>query len=88
VARKLLQPPGRGNRIMEPTAAITTDTSDPIGKICHLRRPIRDRAGRSRFTETPVVLREMQNLDRRMYLVKFADGATTFVFPDEIEMAS
>jgi hypothetical protein len=66
----------------------TTANFEVIGKTCHLRRPIRDRAGRSRFTEAPVIVREMTNLDRRMYLVKFADGATTFVFPDEIELAS
>ncbi len=66
----------------------STETFDIIGKSCHLRKPIRDRAGRSRFTEAPIIVREMTNLDRRMYLVKFADGATTFVFPDEIELAS
>jgi hypothetical protein len=64
----------------------TTASFELVGKTCHLRRPIRDRAGRSRFTETPVILREMQNLDRHMYLVKFDDGATTFVFPEEIEV--
>jgi hypothetical protein len=72
---------------MEAATTTATGTFDVIGKTCHLRRPIRDRAGRSRFTETPVILREMSNLDRLMYLVKFADGATTFVFPDEIEVA-
>jgi hypothetical protein len=71
---------------MEPATA-TTESFNLIGKTCHLRRPIRDRAGRSRFTETPVILRQILNLDRLMYLVKFADGATTFVFPDEIEVA-
>jgi hypothetical protein len=35
----------------------------------------------------PVILREVFNLDRHMYLVKFSDGATTFVFPDEVEVA-
>ncbi len=69
------------------TATTTTGTFEIIGKICHLRRPIRDRSGRSRFSETPVILREVCNLDRLMYLVKFADGATTFVFPDEIELS-
>ncbi len=64
----------------------TSETFDIIGRTCNLRRPIRDRAGRSRFSESPVILREMSNLDRRMYLVKFADGATTFVFPEEIEV--
>ncbi len=68
--------------------ASTTTRFEVIGKICHLRKPIRDRAGRNRFTEAPVIVGEMTNLDRHMYLVKFADGATTFVFPDEIELAS
>lgn len=54
------------------------------GKHCQLRKPIRDRSGRSRFHEEPVILREINNLDRLMYLVQFNDGATTFVFPDEI----
>jgi len=57
------------------------------GRFCNLRRPIRDRSGRTRFDEAPVILREVVNLDRRMYLVKFADGATTFVFPDEVDLA-
>jgi len=68
-------------------AASSADTFGLIGKPCNLRRPIRDRAGRSRFNETPIVLREVFNLDRRMYLVRFADGATTFVFPDEVDLA-
>ena len=35
----------------------------------------------------PVIVREVFNLDRHMYLVKFSDGATTFVFPDEVDVA-
>ena len=58
----------------------------PVGSVCRLRKPIRDKSGRSRFTENPVIVREMRNLDRCMYLVKFEDGATTFVFPDEVEL--
>lgn len=54
------------------------------GKHCHLRRPIRDHSGRNRFNEDPLILREVHNLDRQMYLVRFSDGATTFVFPDEV----
>jgi hypothetical protein len=61
--------------------------SDVAGKRCNLRRPIRDRSGRSRFHEAPLIVREIFNLDRQMYLVRFADGATTFVFPDEVEVA-
>jgi len=31
-------------------------------------------------------LRQIRNLDRSMYLVQFADGATTFLFPDEVAL--
>jgi len=72
--------------IMEVTVG-SAEIFDLIGKPCNLRRPIRDRAGRTRYDEAPIVLREVFNLDRRMYLVKFADGATTFVFPDEVDVA-
>jgi hypothetical protein len=54
---------------------------------CHLRKAIRDTAGRMRFRERPVILREVFNLDRHMYLVKFADGSTAFLFPHEIDVA-
>ncbi len=55
-----------------------------IGKHCRLVRLIRDREGRDRFKEQPLILREVNNLDRRMYLVRFDDGATTYLFPDEV----
>jgi hypothetical protein len=45
---------------------------------------VRDHDGRNRFSEQPRILREVNNLDRRMYLVQFDDGATTFLFPDEV----
>jgi hypothetical protein len=45
---------------------------------------VRDHDGRSRFSEQPRILREINNLDRHMYLVQFDDGATTFLFPDEV----
>ncbi len=51
---------------------------------CRLLRPIRDRAGRVHFGESPIILREMVNLDRQMLLVQFGDGSTTFVFPEEV----
>jgi hypothetical protein len=53
-------------------------------RYCKLLRPVRDRDGHSHFDEQPRVLRELNNLDRLMYLVQFADGATTFLFPDEV----
>ncbi|MGH7907478.1 MAG: hypothetical protein ACREP6_12720 [Candidatus Binataceae bacterium] len=59
-----------------------TDTS--VGRSCRLLKPVRDREGRTRFNERPRILREIYNLGRRMYLVEFADHATTFLFPDEI----
>jgi hypothetical protein len=54
------------------------------GKVCRLTHPIRDHEGNIRFTEKPTIMRKVQNIDRYMYLVKFPDGATTWVFPDEV----
>ena len=51
---------------------------------CSLVKPIRDREGHVRFGEAPKILREIENLGRRMFLVRFHDGGTTFLFPDEI----
>ena len=57
-----------------------------IGRRCQLLRPVRDQEGRTRFDEKPVILREVNNLDRRMFLVQFENGSTTFLFPDEINI--
>lgn len=61
-----------------------TDAETMVGRHCQLLKPVRDQQGLTRFTEQPVVLREVNNLGRRMFLVQFADGSTTFLFPDEI----
>jgi len=55
-------------------------------QFCRLNAPIRDQAGRIRFQEQPRVLRQISNLDRKMFLVQFEDGATTFLFPSEITL--
>jgi hypothetical protein len=55
-------------------------------KRCHLALPIHDRNGRVRFRETPEVLREVDNLGRRMLLLRFDDGVTTFLFPYEVKV--
>jgi hypothetical protein len=61
------------------------ETVDPVvGRCCLLKRPVRDRDGINHFHEKPKVLKEVINLDRRMYLVEFDDGSTTFLFPDEV----
>jgi hypothetical protein len=52
---------------------------------CQLARPIRDRSGMVRFRESLEIVRELENLGRRMLLVRFDDGATTFVFPHEVK---
>jgi hypothetical protein len=62
----------------------TINTEAVVGRHCQLKRPVRDHEGTARFNEKPVVLREVVNLDRRMFLVQFADGTTTFLFPDEV----
>jgi hypothetical protein len=57
-----------------------------VGKHCKLLKPVRDKQGRNRFEEQPKILREVNNLDRRMFLVEFADGSTTFLFPEEVTL--
>lgn len=53
-------------------------------KHCKMIAPIRDSYGRIRFEEQPHILREVRYLDRRMFLVQFEDGGTTFLFPNEV----
>lgn len=55
-------------------------------KRCQLTLPIRDRSGTVHFKENPEILREVDNLGRRMLLVRFDDGSTTFIFPYEAEL--
>jgi hypothetical protein len=55
-----------------------------VGRRCRLLKPVRDHEGLSRFSEKPRILRTVDNLGRRMLLVQFDDGATTFLFPDEV----
>jgi hypothetical protein len=56
-------------------------------KRCRLVGPIRDHNGRVRFGEQPRILREVDNLERHMFLVQFDDGATTFLFPEEVALS-
>ena len=64
---------------------VDINTVDPVvGRICLLKRPVRDRDGVNHFNEKPRVVRELINLGRRMLLVEFDDGSTTFLFPDEV----
>jgi len=62
----------------------TTEIAEVVGRHCRLLRPVRDHEGRTRFGEQPTILRQIRNLDRSMFLVQFPDGATTFLFPDEV----
>lgn len=62
------------------------NSEEVVGKHCHLLKPIRDHDGHTRFNESPRIIREVNNLNRRMFLVQFADGSTTFLFPDEINI--
>lgn len=54
---------------------------------CRLVKPIRDPSGKIRFGDSAEIVREVNNLGRRMLLVRFDDGATTFLFPDEVTVA-
>ena len=64
----------------------TTATHIPKRRYCRLLEPVRDHEGHIRFAESVEVVKEIDNLDRHMYLVRFEDGATTFVFPNEVEV--
>jgi hypothetical protein len=74
---------GPGSKGWEMVMAIS-NAEAVVGRHCRLLRPVRDHEGRTRFGEKPKVLREINNLERRMLLVQFDDGATTFLFPDEV----
>ncbi len=62
----------------------SSEIMEIAGRQCRLLRPVRDHEGRTRFAERPTILRQIRNLDRSMYLVEFSDGATTFLFPNEV----
>lgn len=62
----------------------STNFEAVVGRHCRLLKPVRDHEGQSRFNEKPRILRAVDNLGRRMFLVQFDDGATTFLFPDEV----
>lgn len=57
-----------------------------VGKKVKLKIPVRAGNGKQYFKELATVSRVCFNLDRKMYLVSFDDGATTFLFPDEVEL--
>jgi hypothetical protein len=57
-----------------------------LQKRCQLALPIRDRTGRVRFRESPEVVCEVDNLGRRILLVRCDDGGTTFLFPHEVKV--
>ncbi len=66
--------------------ATTTATDSPKRKFCRLLEQVRDHEGHIRFAEAVEIVKEIDNLDRHMFLVRFKDGSTTFVFPHEVEM--
>jgi hypothetical protein len=62
----------------------TINSDSLVGRHCRLLRAVRDNSGRNRFTEEPLIVREVDNLGRHMLLVQFEDGTTTFLFPTEV----
>lgn len=65
---------------------VTMNHESVVGRHCRLVRPVRDHEGRGRFNEEPLIVKEVENLGRVMYLVKFDDGSTTFLFPSEVSL--
>jgi hypothetical protein len=68
------------------TSTSNATADNPKRKYCRLLEPVRDHEGHIRFTEAVEIIKEIDNLDRHMYLVRFEDGSTTFVFPHEVEI--
>jgi hypothetical protein len=66
--------------------SIATATTNPKRKYCRLLEQVRDHEGHIRYAEAVEIVKEIDNLGRHMYLVRFDDGSTTFVFPHEVEV--
>ena len=64
----------------------TINSESLVGRHCRLLRAVRDSQGLNRFTEQPLIVREVDNLGRHMLLVQFDDGSTTFLFPTEVSV--
>ncbi len=62
----------------------TLNSASVVGRHCRIIGSVRDSQGRGRFNEEPLIVREVDNLGRHMYLVQFDDGSTTFLFPSEV----
>lgn len=65
-----------------------TASNTPKRKYCRLLEQVRDHEGHIRFAEAVEIIKEIDNLGRHMFLVRFKDGGTTFVFPHEVELLS
>lgn len=60
--------------------------NDLVGKKVRLKIPIRAGEGKSYFKEIATIIRVTENLGRIMWLIRFSDDVTTFIFPDENEV--
>ena len=60
--------------------------NDLVGKRVKLLVPVRAGSGKEYFNEHPKILRVTESLGRPMYLVKWDDDVTTFVFTHEVEI--
>ncbi len=72
---------------MKARVVMETCRTEGIRRRCRLLVPVRDRLGRTHYDERPMVLHEIFNLGRHMYLVRFEDGTTIYLFENEISFA-
>jgi len=79
----------RASNKLSSGAGREADNAQPLvlPKRCRLAVPVRDHRGKLRFRESAEILRQVNNLGRRMLLVRFDDGTTTFLFPHEVVFA-
>lgn len=50
-----------------------------------LTENVRGKSVEHKKGEIVVLIKEIENLGRRMFLVRFESGETTFVFPNELD---
>jgi hypothetical protein len=56
------------------------------GQLCRARRMIRSHAGVITPLNEGIIIYEIDNLDRRLILVQWSTGLSTYVSADEVEI--
>lgn len=57
------------------------------GMCCHAKKMVRGHGATIEPDNQGTIVYELENLGRRLVLVKWDDGSSLYVFPEEIEIA-